>query len=376
MSTVDFIGRRGVASAVEYSQSAGVEGCDEADGSKSEFADLLQEAMKELTNSSYANSMYAGGSSSMDMMGMGGNFMPMQAMNNSLEQAILKASETGSSEDAMLALLMLMMMMQSGDGSSSESAMMMQMMAAMIGGVDDQEGIRNSFMLTAFSSGAAPYNLDAIDNQVFGNEIPKAVSYRQGTPPVTGTDKAVLPLECWRPTTPAIVSSEHDRSAERYRAVLDQFDVEKAERYRPGRDGYTYCNIYVWDVTRAMGAELPYYVHPETGAPMEYPDVKGSLYNGAKAMDKWLRTHGKYFGWREVTPEEAQMQANMGKPVVTAAGDVGHVQMVCPSKDGGFDPIRGVTIAQAGRTVTGYAYISEIYGSNTLNNKVSYWVHD
>jgi hypothetical protein len=97
---------------------------------------------------------------------------------------------------------------------------------------------------------------------------------------------------------------------------------------------------------------------------------------GAIAMCEWLETHGPAHGWREVDAETAQMHANEGKPAVTSAGSLGHVQMVCPSRDGGFDPIRGVSIAQAGRIVTNYSHISSIYGANALRNSVRYWIHE
>jgi hypothetical protein len=64
----------------------------------------------------------------------------------------------------------------------------------------------------------------------------------------------------------------------------------------------------------------------------------------------------------------------MGRPAVTSAGQIGHVQMVVPSNTP-FDPARGVSIAQAGRTNTNYAPISTIYGQSTLNNNIRYFIH-
>jgi hypothetical protein len=97
---------------------------------------------------------------------------------------------------------------------------------------------------------------------------------------------------------------------------------------------------------------------------------------GAIAMDQWLSTYGLAYGWREVDAETAQMCANKGMPAVTTAGSLGHVQIICPSRDGKFDPIRGVTVAQAGRIVTNYTHISSIYGANSLNNSVRYWINN
>jgi hypothetical protein len=93
-------------------------------------------------------------------------------------------------------------------------------------------------------------------------------------------------------------------------------------------------------------------------------------------MEYWLEEHGAAHGWREVDSRTAQMHANMGRPAMTTAGSLDHVQMVIPSNSGGYDPARGVAIAQAGRIVSSYMYITGIYGANAMANHVRYWVHD
>jgi len=284
--------------------------------------------------------------------------MPVQ--NHGIEQAIIDAASSGQVDDAQIALFMLMMMMSGSQ--EGEFSMMMQMMATMImqlqGG---QDALRSNVMSSDFH----PYVLDAIDRHVFN----------WSTPEGAGSGQVILPVEHWRPTTPAITSSIDNRSPELYLAVINQFRVETSERYRPFRNGSTYCNIFVWDATRAMGAELPHYTDPATGEPRFYPDIRGARSMGAIATCEWLQTHGPTYGWHEVDAETAQMHANLGRPAVTSAGSLGHVQMVIPSRDGGFDPIRGVAIAQAGRIVTSYTHISSIYGGNALSNSVRYWIH-
>jgi hypothetical protein len=268
------------------------------------------------------------------LAGMPGGFMPVQ--NHGIEQAIIDAASSGQIDDAQVALFMLMMMMSgSQDG---EFSMLMQMMATMIMQFQgDKDALRGNAMSADFHP---------------------------------------LPVEHWRPTTPAITSGAHNRSPAIYRSVIDQFRVETAERYRPFRNGSTYCNIFVWDATRAMGAEIPHYTDPATGEPRYYPDIRGARSMGAIATCEWLRTHGPAYGWREVDAETAQLHANQGRPAITSAGSLGHVQMVIPSRDGEFDPIRGVAIAQAGRIVTSYSHISSIYSGNALANSVRYWIHD
>ena len=317
-----------------------------------DFSSVLAGAMK---NQIASATVTAGGG----LTGMMPNtYLPVQ--NQGIEQAVLSAASSGQVDDAQIALLMLCMMMQSNqDGDFS---MLMQMMGTMLTQIQgDKEKLRSNVMSAQYD----PYVLDMIDKGVFST----------GLPNTTGTDGTVAPVEQWKPTVPAIAGNTSFRNPDLYRAVINQFQVETTERYRPFRDGNTYCNIYVWDVTRAMGAEIPLYTDPETGAPRYYPDIKGAKSMGAIAMDQWLSEHGSKYGWFEVGAEAAQKHANLGKPAVTTAGSLGHVQIVCPSKDGEYDPIRGVAIAQAGRIVTSYTHISGIYGSNSLNSKVRYWIH-
>ena len=51
-----------------------------------------------------------------------------------------------------------------------------------------------------------------------------------------------------------------NRSMDNYQAVLNEFGVETNPRYLQ-RNGNTYCNIFVWDATKAMGAEIPHWVN-------------------------------------------------------------------------------------------------------------------
>jgi hypothetical protein len=355
---------------VEYAERTGVATQNAAAGGDA-FAGLLADALRDMTTSASLTastnlSGMSGMSSMSGMFGMPGmSGMPsmpgMPAMSMpGLEQAIMGAVDSGNSNDAMIALFMMMMMMQTNqDGDSS---MMMQMMAAMIGSMQNKDEIRHDFLMT---SGGDPYTLDTIDANVFNRPMPT----------LSETGEVVLPLEWWRPTIPVMTNHQGQRNPALYRAVIDQFNVETAERYRPGREGNTYCNIFVWDVTRAMGAELPFYTDPTTGEPRFHPDTQGARMMGAIAMDKWLEEHGAKYGWREVDAATAQMHANTGRPAVTSAGSIGHVQMVVPSQNGAFDPVRGVTIAQAGRTNSNYMHISGIYNAERLNNNIRYWIH-
>lgn len=180
------------------------------------------------------------------------------------------------------------------------------------------------------------------------------------------------------PVSPGITSDSSGRSAGRYSAVINQFCVETNPRYAVNQKGRgdTYCNIFVWDVTSAMNAEIPHYYNAKTGEPMNRGDENASEMN-ANAMFDWLKEYGGEYGWKEVTAEEAQSLANAGRPVVTALkrpGAHGHVQVVCPSKDGAFNSEKGVTVAQAGSNLTSYSHISDLLGGASLS-RVSYFAH-
>lgn len=187
------------------------------------------------------------------------------------------------------------------------------------------------------------------------------------------------PEEAWKPCTPGVKSYPGQRSASAYRAVIDQFNVENNPRYAVNKKGVgdTYCNIFAWDVTSAMGAEIPHYTDKETGAPMTYPNTSGSMAMTANRINDWLNDHGRTYGWYKTTPEEAQRLANMGYPAVTSwknSSGHGHMQVVSPSANGGYDETRGAAIAQAGRQLINNGYVSDSYG-RTKMSQVEYFVH-
>ena len=291
------------------------------------FSEMLAEAVRDETARMMAMTSIPneGGTSAMpqSLAGMTG------PGSSGIEQMILASASTGEASNAQIALFMLMMMMQSSEGG--DTSMLSMMMNALLPQLDSE---------------AASFK----DNTRIDTNAMRLSSIS------TGLSDASLPLEVWQPATPRITSSTDDRSPERYRSVVNQFRVESAERYRPFRDGHTYCNIFVLDVTRAMGAYIPHV--------------------GAIAMCNWFGTKGEEHGWREVDAQTAQMHANEGKPAVTSAGNLGHVQMVIPSRDGNYDPVRGVAIAQAGSVVSNYTHITSIYSNSTIANQIRYFIHD
>ncbi len=290
-----------------------------------------------------------------------------------LEQLLNKSQETQSNDTSLFSSLLSAQMLEGLSGSSDSAdtlsglgdKMSSLMLLSMLGGSSD---------LAMISLGSALASKGALSSSA----LLKTASAAYGAPATTGTNEAMTPVAASKPCTPAITSVPGRRSAALYRQVIDQFDVENNKRYEVNKKGRgdTYCNIFMWDVTSAMGAEIPHYIDAETGAPRTYPDVQGARQMSANSIYNWLHQHGGQYGWVEVTPEQAQALANAGSPVVTAWKNTsghGHVQVVCPSKDGVYDEKRGVTVAQAGRKLSSYTPITSIY--NKSLSKVSYFAH-
>ena len=144
------------------------------------------------------------------------------------------------------------------------------------------------------------------------------------------------------PVDAPIQGDPNARSADVYSQVINQFDVENNPRYAQ-RDGNTYCNIFAWDVTRAMGTEIPHWVD-NAGNPMPYGQGHELDANG---VNQWLNSQGGNYGWQEVSPDQAQAMANQGFPVVASwdnVGDIGHIAVVRPGAINGNGP----ETAQAG----------------------------
>ena len=273
-------------------------------------------------------------------------------------------SSEGGQGNLKSALLLFFMMAGSGLSGASMSAAMSSLSAALGNAPEDtRDTLRSDTLNSLVEQGYDRTLLGRANTNLFGSSI----------------SEARTPFNASKAVTPALTSSAANRSAAQYRNVIGQFSVENNPRYAVNKTGNndTYCNIFLWDVTRAMGAEIPHYVDAKTMEPKEYPDVSGARELNANGIYDWLGEKGTQHGWVSVTAEQAQRYANEGHPVVTAwknpDGGHGHVQVVCPSNDGKYDASRGVTVAQAGRTLTSYTPITSIYGRRL--SSVAYYAH-
>ncbi len=170
----------------------------------------------------------------------------------------------------------------------------------------------------------------------------------------------------WIPVDAPVRGDPGARSADAYNSVIDQFSVDNNPRYAR-REGNTYCNIFAWDVTRAMGAEIPHWVDG-AGNPTGVGQGRELDANGGH---RWLEQHGPRHGWREVSAAEAQALANQGHPTVASwnnPGGIGHIAVVRPGEDNG----RGPAIAQAGASNFNNGHVRDSFG----NAPVKYFVND
>ena len=184
-----------------------------------------------------------------------------------------------------------------------------------------------------------------------------------------GTDKAP-----WLPITPPVISTKEERNPVLYAAVIDQLGVEANPRYRRGQEGKneTYCNIFVWDVTRAMQAEIPHWVDASGGSVEVF---KGRELD-ANGLIEWLEESGSAAGWKPVSAKRAQQYANLGVPAIAAwknTQGTGHLAVVRP---GIFSSQGGPTIAQVGGENFSQGTVAQGFSVVAQNRRVIYYVHE
>lgn len=179
-----------------------------------------------------------------------------------------------------------------------------------------------------------------------------------------------LYLHPWLPLTALLTSGSACRTAELLLRVVAQFGLDTAARWlkhvstqaNGEKTLATYCNIWLSDVTKALGCEIPrWWQH-------------GALLVELSANDqqRWLQGEGLRHGWRPCTVAEAQARANMGYPAVvtwrnpevdpvTKREHPGHVALFVP--DQGEE---GLFIAQAGLTCFSRGSLSSGFGARTV----------
>lgn len=114
--------------------------------------------------------------------------------------------------------------------------------------------------------------------------------------------------DVWR----AVQAPLHSREGKRSRALLDQvirqFAVPNNPRYGEDAPGRPRAHIFVWDVSRAMGCEIPHFA-------------------GAKELTlaqtcDWLRHEGPMRGWHRVGEYDVLEVVDKGQLVVAVPKDI------------------------------------------------------
>lgn len=172
------------------------------------------------------------------------------------------------------------------------------------------------------------------------------------------TKPAVAPTVTQRRWEPRALplSAPAPRTPEQLAAVIDSADVERHPRYQPGH-GATWCNVALWDWTRALGCEIPHWV----GEPPHRRELS------ANGVCLWLRTIGQHQGWTRATADEAREHAALGGVSVVVWENPdghGHVAIVRPCE-------KEVRIAQAGAKCLSDAPLARGFGSRP----VVFYVH-
>lgn len=171
-------------------------------------------------------------------------------------------------------------------------------------------------------------------------------------------------------------SYEGQRSADALNTVIDQYYVATNSRYARTSSA-TYCNIFSWDVTRALGAEIPHWLKNNKPASST---TSGAYELNVNATYNWLRDYGASYGWTKITAKEAQARANAGYPTIAIwknpSGGSGHIAIVRPEGNGySYSASKGPVIAQAGASNFNYGNVSTGFGSSRMGD-VLYYTHN
>jgi hypothetical protein len=114
--------------------------------------------------------------------------------------------------------------------------------------------------------------------------------------------------DVWKAVQAPVQSREGKRSRDLLDQVIRQFAVATNPRYSEDGPGRPRAHIFVWDVSRAMGCEVPHFV-------------------GAKELTlaqtcDWLRHEGPMRGWRRVAEYEVLNTVEQGQLVVAMPKDI------------------------------------------------------
>jgi hypothetical protein len=154
--------------------------------------------------------------------------------------------------------------------------------------------------------------------------------------------------------------------------VIDSLELGRSPRYQARDltgDGVdeTFCNIALWDFSRAMTCEIPHWALADGS--IARPNAKNARELRVDDTLTWLDQHGRSHGFMPVSYETARVYALAGRfasvwwrnPNPKRSGHVA------------FFRSNGAEIAQAGRSSFGRGTIAQGFGSSS---PLVWWVHD
>ena len=188
-----------------------------------------------------------------------------------------------------------------------------------------------------------------------------------GRHPASGTTSTSRALY----SHPPLTNAPGQRDAVIYEQLINQFAVGDNPRHLAGQ-GKTYCNIFVWDVTRAMGVEIPHWI--DNAGKIAAPGSPQAFEININGGVNWMKSHGvPQHAWRKVSPSEAQGAANQGLISVVMwknpTGGHGHTGVIRP----GSATNKGPELAQAGRHNFNWGHVTDGFGNL---GPLEYYIHD
>lgn len=166
----------------------------------------------------------------------------------------------------------------------------------------------------------------------------------------------------WVPLNAPLKGKPEARAPNVITEVVAQFDVTHQIRYQPTAKD-TFCSTFSWDVTRALGCEIPHWV--DSNNKPAKPGGSGKELNVNRTLD-WLDTEGIDVGWMKVAELEARLRTKAGYPTVglwkNSMGH-GHIAVLVPPRAGAVD---ATFIAQAGLHCFAYGLLSLGFGTKPV----------
>lgn len=170
--------------------------------------------------------------------------------------------------------------------------------------------------------------------------------------------KEVTSPDTWKAVNAPMTSRPGRRTAMVYQNVIDQFACAYNQRYVVDHPTKSKTHIFVWDVTRAMGCEVPHFA--------------GGREMTLAQMCDWLRYEGPSRGWRKTNlPDQAAEAAERGEAVLAVPQD-GKLRGFAVVRPGGLSPDGHPRVSAAIDEVGNDMAVQE-----ALKTKlISYFVHE